>query len=161
MKFQKKQKHMIDLIFPVSLFFVFALCALTVLLLSARIYQSITENSALNDTARTGLSYISEKVRQNDVNGNIEIGNLNGTAALVMEQNYEDSVYYTYIYSYENTLRELFVKEGAKADLSAGTKILDLERFSMEEIEENLFQFDCVTKDGKKDSILVSVKSKK
>lgn len=160
MKFQKKQKHMIDLIFPITLFFVFALCALTVLLLSARIYQSITKSSALNDTARTGLSYISEKIHQNDVDGKIQIGDLNGNDALIMEQNYKGSVYCTYIYAYENTLRELFVKEGAKADLSAGTKILDLESFSMEEIEENLFQFDCVTKDGKKDSVLVSVKSK-
>lgn len=160
MKFQKKQKHIIDLFFPVALFFIFALCALTVLLLSARIYRSITESSSLNNTSRTGLSYISEKIHQNDRNGNIQIGSLNGTDALIMKQNYEGSVYYTYIYSYKNTLRELFVKEGVRVDLSAGTKILDLESFSMEEVKENLFQFDCVTKDGKKDSVLVSVKSK-
>ncbi len=161
MKFQRKQKHMIDLIFPVALFFIFALCALTVLLLSARIYRSITESSTFNDTSRTGLSYISEKVHQNDVGGNIQIGDLDGTPALIMKQDYEDSVYYTYIYSYENTLRELFIKEGVNAELSSGTKILDLESFSMKEIEEHLFQFDCVTKDGRKDSVLVSVRSKK
>ena len=74
MKFQRKQKHMVDLIFPVSLFFMFALCAVTVLLLAARIYQSTTEHSSLNYTARTGLSYISEKIHQNDRNGQIRIG---------------------------------------------------------------------------------------
>lgn len=160
MKFQRKQKHMIDLLFPVALFSVFALCALTVLLLSARIYRSITETSSLNDTARTGLSYVSEKIHQNDAGGKIHLGKLNGTDALIMEQDYEGSVYYTYIYSYENTLRELFVKEGVKAELSAGTKILDLKSFSMKEMKENLFQFECVTKDGKTDSVLVAVKSK-
>ena len=48
MKFRTKQKHMIDFIFPISLFFIFALCALTVLLFAARIYRSTTENSSLN-----------------------------------------------------------------------------------------------------------------
>ena len=66
MKFRTRQKHIIDFIFPVALFFVFALCALTVLLLSARIYQSTTDSSSRNYTARTGLSYVSEKIHQND-----------------------------------------------------------------------------------------------
>ena len=60
---------MIDFLFPVALFFVFALSALTVILLAARIYQSTTESSSLNYTARTSLSYINEKIHQNDCDG--------------------------------------------------------------------------------------------
>ena len=110
MKFRTKQKHMIDFIFPISLFFIFALCALTVLLFAARIYRSTTENSSLNYSARSGLSYISEKIHQNDADGNILVGELCGETALIMEQTYKDSVYYTYIYSYEGALRELYIK---------------------------------------------------
>lgn len=159
MKFQRKQKHMIDVIFPVSLFFVFALCALTVLLLAARIYQSTTENSSFNNTARTGLSYISEKIHQNDTDGNIRIGSLEDEPALIMEQMYDGSTYYTYIYFYENTIRELFLKKGGTAELSSGTKILDVKEFSMKQIDENLFEFHCATTDGAKDSIAVAVRS--
>ncbi len=159
MKFQRKQKHMIDFIFPVSLFFVFALCALTVLLLAARIYQSTTENSSFNNTARTGLSYISEKIHQNDTDGNIRIGSLEDEPALIMEQVYDEATYYTYIYSYEDTIRELFLKEGGTAEPSSGTKILEVEEFSMKQINENLFEFHCATTDGAKDSIVVAVRS--
>ena len=74
MRFRTKRRHMIDFLFPVALFFVFALSALTVLLLAARIYQSTTENSSLNYTSRTGLSYISEKIHQNDLGGHVSIG---------------------------------------------------------------------------------------
>ena len=60
MRFRMKRNHMIDFLFPVALFFVFALSALTLILLAARIYQSTTENSSLNYSSRTCLSYISE-----------------------------------------------------------------------------------------------------
>lgn len=159
MKFQRKQKHMVDLIFPVSLFFMFALCAVTVLLLAARIYQSTTEHSSLNYTARTGLSYISEKIHQNDRNGQIRIGSLDGEPALVMEQVYEEGTYYTYIYAYENSIRELFLKEGGNADLSSGTKILNVKEFSMEQIDEQLLSFHCTTEDDQESSIVVALRS--
>lgn len=161
MKFRTKRKHIIDFIFPIALFVVFALCALTVLLLAARIYQSTTENSSLNYTSRTGLSYISEKIHQNDVNGNVSIGELDGTPALLMEQTYDDAVYYTYIYTYNGELKELFVKDNASADLSAGKTILEVETFSMEEAGENLLRFRCVDKNDLEASIIVSIKSDK
>ena len=87
MRFHTKRKHMIDYLFPIALFFVFALSALTVLLLAARIYQSTTENSSLNYTSRTSLSYISEKIHQNDMDGKVTIGSFDGCDALIMEQN--------------------------------------------------------------------------
>ena len=69
MGFRLKRRHMIDFLFPVALFFVFALSALALILLSAGIYQSTTETSSLQYTARTALAYIGEKIHQNDENG--------------------------------------------------------------------------------------------
>lgn len=159
MKFRTKRKHMIDVLFPIALFVVFALSALTVLLLAARIYRSTTENSALNYTARSGLSYISEKIHQNDVDGQVAIGELEGQEALVMTQEHDDIKYYTYIYAYDNALRELFIKEGAKVELSTGMPILKIQGFSMEQQEEGLFRFTCTDMNGQTDSVLAAVKS--
>ena len=92
MRFHTKRKHMIDYLFPIALFFVFALSALTVLLLAARIYQSTTENSSLNYTSRTSLSYISEKIHQNDMDGKVTIGSFDGCDALIMEQNIGEDI---------------------------------------------------------------------
>lgn len=161
MKFRANRKHIIDFIFPVVLFVVFALCALTVLLLAARIYQSTTENSSLNYTSRTGLSYINEKIHQNDVNGSVSIRELDGTPALVMEQTYDDTVYCTYIYTYDGELKELFVKNNTPADLSSGKTILEIKSFSMEEAGENLLRFCCVDKSNRESAIIVSIKSDK
>ena len=105
MRFQTKQKHMIDFLFPVALFFVFALSALTVILLAARIYQSTTESSSLNYTARTSLSYINEKIHQNDCDGAVYLDEFDGCQALVMEQAHNNERYYTYIYIYGQELK--------------------------------------------------------
>lgn len=159
MRLQTKHKHMIDFLFPVALFFVFALSSLTVVLLAARIYQSTTEDSALNDTARTSLSYIAEKIHQNDTKGMVSLGTFDGCDALVLQQTYNDENYYTYIYAYENELKELFIKDGANATASDGKVILQVKDFSIEQVNEQLLKFQCVDKDDRTASVIVGLRS--
>ncbi|MEZ3435206.1 MAG: DUF4860 domain-containing protein [Lachnospiraceae bacterium] len=159
MRFRTKRRHMIDFLFPVALFFVFALSALTVLLLAARIYQSTTENSSLNYTSRTGLSYISEKIHQNDLGGQVTIGSLDGCEALIMEQTAGEDIYYTYIYADDKELKELFIKDGAPAKASSGRTILEIQNFSMEQIGDNLLRFSCTDKKNQTASTIVGIRS--
>lgn len=153
------KKHMIDFIFPMVLFFVFALCALAVLLLSAGIYESTTENSSRAYNGQTGLSYISEKIHQNDVHGGVRIGSLDGQEALILTQTHDNVEYSTYIYTYENELKELFLKENATADLNAGTTILEIQDFHMEQLGPHLFQFSCTDGSGEKNEMTVATRS--
>ena len=64
MNIGKQRNHVIDFIFPISLFFVFAVSSLVVILLAANIYRSTTRESIDQDASRTVLSYISEKIHQ-------------------------------------------------------------------------------------------------
>ena len=50
MKLLSQKRHAIDFLFPVTVFFVFTISALTVILLAARIYQSTTDDSQRNYT---------------------------------------------------------------------------------------------------------------
>lgn len=159
MRLQTKHKHMIDFLFPVALFFVFALSSLTVVLLAADIYQSTTEDSALNDTARTSLSYITEKIHQNDTKGMVSLGTFDGCDALVLQQTYNDENYYTYIYAYENELKELFIKDGANATASDGKAILQVKDFSIELVNDQLLKFQCVDKNDRTASVIVGLRS--
>lgn len=160
MRFQIKRKHMIDVLFPVALFFVFALSALTTILLAARIYQNTTEHSTLNYTSRTSLSYISEKLHQNDYDGSIYTGSFDGCDAIVMEQTHENETYYTYIYAYDQELKELFIKKGVDASASSGRTILEVEDFSIEQLSDQLLRISCSDQKGRQASTIVSVKSK-
>lgn len=159
MHFRAKQRHMIDFLFPVALFFVFALSAVTVILLATRIYQSEAENSSLNYTSRTSLSYISEKIHQNDLEDGVSLGSFDGCDALILKQETSDTVYYTYIYSYQDELKEIFIKDGAKTNAAAGQTILKVQDFSMEQVAEGLFSFQCTDESGQRASTLVNVRS--
>lgn len=160
MRFRTKHRHMIDLLFPVALFFVFALSALTVLLIAARIYQSTTERSSLHYTSRTSLSYISEKLHQSDQAGAVSLGSFDGCDALIIQQTHNDNTYYTYIYSYDNRLRELFVKAGVDASASSGREILEVQDFSMEELSEGLLKFSCTDQEGQTASSIIGIRSR-
>lgn len=160
MGFRLKRRHMIDFLFPIALFFVFALSALALILLAAGIYQSTTENSSLQYTSRTGLAYISEKIHQNDENGAIYLGSFDGCDALVLEQGYGEETYYTYIYASEQNLKELFIKEGVDADAEDGRTILEVEDFTMEQVSDELFRFECTDTKGRSSSTVIGIRSR-
>ena len=158
-RFQIKHKHIIDFLFPVALFFVFALSALTTLLLAARIYQNTTEHSSLNYTSRTSLAYICEKLHQNDCESSIRLGSFDGCDAIIMEQRHENEVYYTYIYAYQQELKELFVKKDVQVSAPFGRTILKIEDFSIEQLSEDLIRISCSDQKGKKAAATICIKS--
>lgn len=159
MRFRTQRNHMIDFLFPVALFFVFAVSALTVILLATNIYRSTTESSSLNYTAGTSLSYITEKVHQSDENGSVSIGTFEGRDALILEQSLNDETYYTYIYTDQNELKELFVKDGVEASAASGKTILPVQSFTMKEAGDRSFAFTCIDTDGQKAYSVVSIRS--
>ena len=159
MRFRNKSGHIIDFHFPLVLFFVLALSALTVILFAANVYREVTETSSLNLNAWTALTYIREKIHQNDQGEEITIGTFDGQEALVLAQTVDGQRYCTYIYVCEDELRELFAKEGAQVGVSAGTTILTVQDFSMEEREDGVFLFSCTDQNGQYCTATVTVRS--
>ena len=159
MRFQTKKNHVIDLLFPIAVFFVFAVSALTVILLAANIYQSTTARSSENYTARTSLSYISEKIHQSDVEGGISIGTFDGRDSLILKQTYEGSLFCTYIYEDGGYLKELFVKDGTDASAQSGKNIIAVKSFSMESQKNGLFHFTVTDSQDETASVTVRERS--
>lgn len=157
MKIKTQKRHVIDFIFPVALFFVFAVSSLIVVLLATRIYKSTTEDSQEQYTSRTALSYISEKVRQNDEAGNVSIGELDGADCLMLKS--QGSDYTTYIYEHDGALKELSVKEGVKPSPLAGELILEVENFQAESLSDSLFRFTIATEQNNTHSVVVGTKT--
>ncbi|NLD20548.1 MAG: DUF4860 domain-containing protein [Clostridiales bacterium] len=159
MGFKMKQNHMIDFLFPVALLFVFALSALTVALFATKIYESTVEDSSRNNTARTALSYVTEKIHQNDADGRITTGEFDGCDALIMTEYIDGRECTTYIYVAGKELKELFVASGFVGDASDGTVILDVEQFTMKQVNSNLLEFTCTDDEGKRASATVGMHS--
>ena len=92
----------------------FAGSAFLVLLFGARVYESVVEKSAESYTSRTLLTYITEKIRHFDSDGNVSVRQLDGISALALESAQADEKILTYIYEYEGSIRELTVADAAQ-----------------------------------------------
>lgn len=159
MKRQSQKHHVIDFLFPVALFFLFTISAVIVVLLAGRIYQSSVENASRNDTARTALSYITEKVHQNDSANAVFLGTFDNCDSLVLSQEYNGTTYYTYIYPHNGKLKELFIKEGANATAESGKAIFDIQDFSVELVNAHLLKCECTDGSGNLASIYIGISS--
>ncbi|MCI8586154.1 MAG: DUF4860 domain-containing protein [Lachnospiraceae bacterium] len=159
MRFRTKSSHVIDLVFPIALFFVFAASCLSVLILAANIYASTTHRLAANDENRMVLSYISEKIRQNDTEGAIRLSTIDGTDCLTMSAVYNGTPCTTYIYEYEGMLKELFINDGVPVSLKSGKNIMEISSLSMEQLEDHVYQFTSVDSEGTESSLIASERS--
>ena len=116
---QKQEKHFIvDILFVLALFGVFAVSALALVTIGADVYQHTVEDMGVNYESRTAVSYIMEKVRQNDTADSIFLTDLENVPALCMLSEIDEETYCTYLYLYDGHLKELFMREGASLGIA-------------------------------------------
>lgn len=157
---QKQEHHIIDILFVLALFCMFALSAIFLISVGADIYGKTVAHMESNFNNRTAFAYVTEKVRQADAAGAIDIGSLEGIPALTISQTIEDTPYITYLYQYDDHLKELMVREDTPLGPSAGQDILSLSSFVLNRINDSLYSFTLTTTDGDSCLLYVSIKSK-
>ena len=156
---KNKKTGLIEFVFPILLFLIFTLAALFTILFAAQIYQKVVDNSSINYSANTALSYVSEKIRQADVEDGVEVGSFDGCDALVLHNEINEADYITYIYYYEGALYEVMTEESHVKELSAGTgtAIIEVENFEISEDRNHLISFRCTDTSGNTSSAMISV----
>jgi hypothetical protein len=142
-----RPRHVIDTIFPISLFFVFAASALTVLLLSVNIYRDLAAAAEDHADSRTAFAYVLEKVRQNDT-GDIQLVELEDCTCIALTQTSGSFPVTTYIYAQDGMLRELRVRAGASFTLADGSDLVPVQDFSPEQVEPGLYRLTLQAQDG-------------
>lgn len=160
MKHQKT--FIVDILFVLALFGVFTFSALMLVSVGAEVYRHTVSDMSENYETRTSISYITEKIRQNDYaygSENICISELSGKQALTLVQDIDGEIYYTHLYFYDGYLKELFSKSGGYLGdntLAAGQNIMELTDFQLEQTTENLFSIRLATPGGKSHTVFVS-----
>ncbi len=152
----KARKHVFDLLFSLALFFVFAATSLLVVMIGANVYRGTVNTMERTFASRTSLSYIAEKLRQNDNEGAAEVGDIAGLPALVITQQHSGVTLQTYIYYYNGYLTELLATENTPLQPELGQAVLALGGFYIEE-DNNLFTVTTVGEDGSEHSLCIYV----
>jgi len=167
----KENRHMVDVLFVLTLFFVFALSSLTLVILGANVYRSSVDHMSQNFSDRTSYAYITQKIRQGDdlsdiitnynENGAITIGTLGDTECCIIKSTINNTPYNTYLYQYDGYLCELFSRSDLLMSESDGTKILKLDRFDIEHINSKLFKVQISTTAGDDMTLFISTHASK
>ena len=121
-------KSNIQALMPLLVLGLLALCLLLVLLTGAGVYQNLTEQGALQHTARTGVQYLSTRLQQAQ---SVEIAPFGQGDALILHQEIDGDSYVTRVYCHDGWLRELFSPAGADLSPKDGEILLEAQELTL------------------------------
>ena len=156
---QSGRQHTVDSLFTLSLLGVFAITALLITVFGAGTYEKIVSRSGNLYETGASLSYIREKIRQNDTAGSVCIARIQDTDVLQLKSSVNDRSYVTYLYYQDGALKELYEQEGADLSLSAGQRILTVHDLTMRQLSDSLFFFTATDESGSRSEITLRVNS--
>lgn len=157
--FTERTSKKIDMVFVLALLTLFAATSFALVLIGARQYRLVTDAMNTNCETRTTTSYLAEKIRQNDTTGAITVCELKGVPALSILSTEEGTTYTTYIYFFENALRELVVTESSMFTLSSGDAIITMQDCDFALINPSLLCAEITDSAGKKQTLFFSLHS--
>lgn len=157
--FKQQKSHTVDVLFVIVLFCVFSISVVALTGTGAKVYQNIVDSMSLNHSLRTSSTYVLNKIRQADSEGNVTIGSYAGCDAIILTEEIDNIAYCTYLYFYDGKLKELFTRQGQSFDPAYGTDIIEAESFKMIKMSESLFRFDIKISDDDKQTLFVHIHS--
>lgn len=140
MKKQLNHQHIIDFLFVLSLFCVFAVSSVLLILFGADIYNKTVQQMECNYSSRTSIAYITEKIRQSDIEHAINIISQDDTQILMLTTVINDIPYATSLYEYNGYLYELFARTDLELPLDAGQPVIELHSLSFSQIKPNILK---------------------
>ncbi len=159
MNLLKRQKSIVDVIFMITVFGVFMLSALFVVLFGAKIYKRTAHDMSVNFNSRTALAYVTEKVHQHDRRGGVDITIKDGKPVLKLTQYINSDEYCTYLYEHGGYLKELTAKGDIDLVKSAGKEILKISEFTAQKENDSLYRFIITDDEGNETEFYVSLYS--
>lgn len=153
---QEKQPHIVDVIFVLALFGLFAMSALALIITGSGIYQNAVSNMQNNYEIRTSTSYVTEKIRRGNC---LDILDVDDHEIISIGSKIGDKNYRTYLYTYDGFLRELFVL--ADTDFSpklfpAGQKITEMSDLSIKQEANDIYEIVLMQSSGTSTSLLIN-----
>jgi len=155
----KGKRHIFDALFVGILFFVFLICALLVVTIGSSVYSRTTRRMNEHFTIQTALSYIVEKVRQNDVHGGIELFDQEGISGLKISRDFDGNSYETLIYVYDGYLKELFIRTGSQVTLRNGKPLMEMISLEIEQPLDTLYRITLTDDTGNSRSVSIAERS--
>ena len=152
-----KHGHRLHTLVILILFLVFSLSSVSVLMYGTKVYKSVTGKTDENYSLRTGLIYLSNKIKAAD-KSSIYMDTYQKVDMLVIPEEIEGQMYETRIYCYNGQLREIFTDVGNDIPLDGGLYITDMKNLTISEKNKGLLEIEAEYEDIGKRKLIVNIK---
>lgn len=134
-----KKSNFYDTLFSLLLLLVFLLCSIFTILIGSRVYENIRANNNASFYSDTAVSYVTNKVRQADRAGSVEVREIDGCSVLVLSSSSNGILCETWIYTLDGVLKELYTEKDSGLTVNDGLDIMDCTSLSFD-FHENTSQ---------------------
>lgn len=138
---KRETSHVIDSFFVFMLFSIFAICAILLIAFGANIYKKTISNLEEHFNVTTSMAYIEEKFRQSDISDAFSVTEFGDGNALMIKSVVNETNYITYIYKYDDHLKELHMKADNTLSPNAGQNLLEIKYFRVDDNNDGSFTF--------------------
>ena len=157
----RHKRRSFEVLLVLIVFCVYAAGSLFLCTIGANTYRQVTANMQANYDLRTGVLYLAEKTRQNDVAGGVRVERYNGVDALVLTRQLADRSLETWIFVHEGKLCEVSIAAGTIDQLSVVLlqPIMPMQAMKLTLDSKNLLSITLQTTGGESSSIVLSLSS--
>ncbi|MBR6186828.1 MAG: DUF4860 domain-containing protein [Clostridia bacterium] len=124
--------HSIAGVFVFLLLGIFAVFSTVMVLLGAKAYKATSERTTNHNDTRIASAYLRSMVRSGDEADSVLIEDIDGIRAVTLVNVYDDTVYYTRLYTYDGMLRELFTEADLEFEPENGEAVCVAESMTAE-----------------------------
>ena len=149
-----KKKHSVNMMFTILLLGIFAMAAIFVAVMGAKVYANSADKMQANFDTRTSIVYLSEKIRTNP-GDNYEVKEIDGTTALVLTEEINGNVFESWIFVTNNRLSEITVLKGDQVLPGTAQQIMDLKSLDAK-IRDGGIEITVVTVAGDVNTTFIS-----
>lgn len=143
-----KKQHSFDAIMAMVLFGLFAGAVLMVLLMGTQSYQSVVATTDAGYEAEICLQYMATKAAHYSGEDAVTVVEFGDGSALALTETIDDCDYVTYLYLYDDHLKELLCEAGVTLGPEAGFSIMEAADLSVEQVTSGLLRLSCTEQDG-------------
>ena len=142
------------MMFTILLLGIFALTAIFVAVMGAKVYANSADKMHANFETRTSLVYLSEKIRTNP-HDDFDIREVDGNTALVITQQFGDHAFESWIFVADERLCETTVVQGDTVFPGTAQQIIPLKSLDLQ-LKNGGIEITVVTVAGDKNSTFIS-----
>lgn len=159
LRFETTKRHLIDILFVLSLFCIFTFSSVALIMFGSQIYKNTLKNMDYNFSSRTCSSYLTEKIRQADEADSIKITKKENQTVLMLCTQIDGLEYATALYEYDHHLYELFARTDTPLPFDAGQEIMEIKDLHFSFITSSILKIAYTDSTGIPNTLYVSMHS--